>query len=323
MHPVVVRLGTAVILTLCLLGLASARAQAREPIVIDGTAIYPESIGSSSQGALYVGSLGGTLYRASPGGGAQRAKPWIVRDPSNSLLSIFGVLADDRSHTLYVCSSPAALPGGIAQGRAAVMLFDLASGRLRASASLPGEHAICDDIAVAADGTAYVADIVNGEILSLAPHTGSLQPFAADPALKGIDGLAFAADGTLYADNVRTNQLLRIERSAAGAFTGVTPLEPSAPLAGPDGFRLIAGNRFVLAEARAGRIDEVTITGQWASIRVLASGLDSPSAATVVGDTVYAVEGKIEYLVDPKRKGQDPGPFTIRPIPIREARAPY
>ena len=34
-------------------------------------------------------------------------------------------------------------------------------------------------------------------------------------------------------------------------------------------------------------------------------------------DTAYAIEGKIGYLVDPKLKGQDPGPFRIIAIPLK------
>jgi hypothetical protein len=35
-----------------------------------------------------------------------------------------------------------------------------------------------------------------------------------------------------------------------------------------------------------------------------------------VGNTVYAIEGKIGYLLDPKLKGQDPGAFKALAIPL-------
>lgn len=298
------------------LDLAAPRSQAAtaRDVLIDGAGIYPESITSSADGTLYIGSLQGTIFRAARG--ASRATPWIVRDERNGLLSIFGVLADDRSHTLWVCSSPVMLPGGVGSGKASVMGFELTTGVKRGDSALPAPKAICDDIAIAPDGTAYVADIANGEILTLGTTSASLQLFARDHALQGIDGNTFARDGTLYVDNVRSNELMRVDRAADGRFAGLKPLRTSEPIRGPDGLRLIADNRFVLAEARAGRVDEITIAGDHAVVRVLRDGLMSPSSATAVGNVVYAVEGKIEYVIDPRLKGKDPGRFVAYAVPL-------
>jgi sugar lactone lactonase YvrE len=300
---------------LCVLLAAACpgRSRAAEDVRIEGTRVYPESITSSADGTLYIGSLGGTIYRAAPQ--ARSALPWIRAD-GNGLLSIFGVLADDRTHTLWVCSSPVALPGGRSKGTASVMRFDLVSGAKMGESPLPEPKAICDDIAIGPDGVAYVADIASGEILVLRERTAALQVFAHDPRLKGIDGIAFAADGVLYVDNVTRNQLLRVNRTARGDFDGLTELAVSVPLGGPDGLRPIGGHRFVLAEGRARRVDVVTIRGDRADVAVLSSTLQSPSSATVVGTTVYALEGKIEYLVDPKLHDADPGPFIVRALPL-------
>jgi hypothetical protein len=299
---------------LLLLALANVPALAATDVTIDGKDIYPESLTSSSNGTLYIGSVQGTIYRARPG--SDRAEPWIVRDASNRLLSIYGVLADDRLRTLWVCSSPARLPGGVAQGSASVMRFDQRTAAKTGEWPLPAANAICDDIAIDRLGVAFIGDIASGEILELCPGARALEIFAHDPALKGIDGITLAQDGTLYVDIITKNQLLRVNRSAQGKFTGLTRLQTSQPLGGPDGFRPIAGQRFVLAEARSGRIDEVTVRGDQATIRVLKDGLKSPTAATVVGNTVYAVEGKIEYVINPALRGRDPGPFVVRAIPM-------
>jgi len=87
-------------------------------------------------------------------------------------------------------------------------------------------------------------------------------------------------------------------------------------VAGPDGFRFIGGNRFLLAEGNAGRVDLVTISGVHADIQVLREGLQSPPAVTLVGHTVYALEGKILYLVSPALKGKDPGLFKAYAVPL-------
>ena len=109
---------------------------------------------------------------------------------------------------------------------------------------------------------------------------------------------------------------MRIERTVDGKFSGLTELTLSQPVGAPDGFRLIRGHRFLLAEGSAGRIDEVTIEGDRAAIRPLKEGLISPPAVTWVGHTAYALEGKIGYLIDPKLKGQDPGPFKAYAVPL-------
>ena len=76
----------------------------------------------------------------------------------------------------------------------------------------------------------------------------------------------------------------------------------------------------MLAEGNGARIDEATINGDQATLRVLREGLNSPTAVTLIGNTVYCNEGKIGYLIDPKLKGQDPGPFVLHAVPLAEAR---
>jgi hypothetical protein len=49
---------------------------------------------------------------------------------------------------------------------------------------------------------------------------------------------------------------------------------------------------------------------------VLREGLQSSPGVTLIGNTAYAVEGKINYLIDAKLRGQDPGPFKAIAIPL-------
>ncbi len=141
--------------------------------------------------------------------------------------------------------------------------------------------------------------------------------FGEADALKGIDGIAFAADGTLYANIVTRGVLQRIEIAKDGKMGAIVELKLAEKLAGPDGMRLVDGNRFLLAEGTSGRISEVTLGKDSATLRPLRTGLNSSPGVTRVGDTAYAIEGKIGYLVDPKLKGQDPGPFRIIAIPLK------
>ena len=110
--------------------------------------------------------------------------------------------------------------------------------------------------------------------------------------------------------------MLRIDRSADGSFAGLTTLTLSQPVKGPDGLRLISGNRFLQAEGNSGKITIVTIKGDSADIVDLRTGLDSSPGVTLARGRVYALEGKIQYLFAPGFKGKEPGAFLARAIEL-------
>jgi hypothetical protein len=283
-------------------------------IVMDGTDLYPESMSSGPDGTVYIGSMKGIVFRAKPG--SHQARVWIKPTAANGILTLLGVLVDAPSHTLWLCSDPGALRSPPVTGTASLMAFDLRTGRRRGNYPFPAPASICNDISVAPNGDVYASDTPNGRILRLAKGARALTVFAEDPRLKGIDGLVFGGNGVLYLNNVSRNQLLIIDIRADGSAGPITPMVLSQPVAGPDGFRYIGANRFLLAEGNAGRVDLVTISGVQANIQVLRAGLQSPPAVTLVGTTVYALEGKILYLISPGLKGKDPGPFKAYAVPL-------
>ncbi len=293
---------------------ATAPALAAQDIRIDDVAVYPESMGAAPDGTIYVGSMKGIVFRAPRG--AATAEPFIRPDARNGILSLLGILPDARSRTLWVCSAPSTLRNPPAVGTSALIAFDLKTGAFKAAYPFPAPASACNDITVGPGGEVYATDTPNGRIFVLKPKASALALYASDARLKGIDGIVFGGDGQLYLNIVSKGLLMRVDRGPDGAMTGLTTLELSQPVAGPDGFRLISGSRFLLAEGNSGRIDEVTIHGDAADIKVLKDGLVSPPGVTLVGRTAYGLEGKITYLFDPKLKGQDPNPFMIRAIPL-------
>ena len=201
-------------------------------------------------------------------------------------------------------------------GTTEVLGFDLRKGSLKQRYAFPAPGGVCNDIAIGPDRTLYATDTPNGRILMLRPGDKSLSLLVQDQRLRGIDGIAFTSSGAMIVNNVQRNQMLRVERNADGSFNELTTLTLSQPVSGPDGLRPIGGERFLQAEGGSGRIEIVTIDGDRANIQVLKDGLDSTAGVTPARGRVYAAEGKIRYMVDPKFKGMDPGPFMVRAIPL-------
>jgi hypothetical protein len=306
-------------LTLALLaGCATAPATlpSRGDILIDGKGVHPESVTSSEDGSLFTGSVPGIIYRAGPKDST--AVPFITPSAENGLRSVYGVLADDVQGRLWACSAPGfggpRTPGP--QPPSELVAFELKSGKLIGRWPFPAPGGTCNDIAMARDGAAYATDTSGGRVLKLPKGGTQLEVVASGDALIGIDGIAFSADGTMYINNVRKQEMWRVTPAAGGTPAGLAKLNVDHKLEGPDGLRSIGGNRFLQAENIPGRISIVTISGDNAHVEVLREGLQSSPGVTLIGKTVYAVEGKIAYLTDPKLRGQDPGPFKAIAIPL-------
>jgi len=285
-------------------------AHAQTQIVIDDVRAFPESLTSTADGTLIIGSLEhGTVYRAAPG--AAKATTWISPGPGD-LKRVLGVFAHDASNTLWVCTND---PDP--QGKEAVLkAFDLKTAAPKGAYPFPN-GGLCNDIAVTGDGTTLATDTRGGRILALKPGSNALTVWAADPKWVGIDGIAMLADGAVLFNNVREHQLVRVEVKPDATAGAATLLELSQPISGPDGMRSLPDGRIALVENRSGKIDIVTIAGDKATIETIKDGFKlTPTAITVVGDTGWVVEAKFAYRNDPQLKDKDPDPFAAVAVAI-------
>jgi streptogramin lyase len=144
--------------------------QGVESIPVPGAKAFPESITSTSDGALFVGRLGeGGIVRVNP----RTAESSVFVHPGAlGSRSILGVFADQASNTLWACSNDLSALGGAATGRdtaSALKGFDLRTGVGKRSVSLPSSHAFCNDITVDAKGYVYITDSAHPTILKLSP----------------------------------------------------------------------------------------------------------------------------------------------------------
>lgn len=316
-------------MTTLLMAIGPAVAAAPASVVLPGAQAFPESITSTADGTLYTGSIGaGGVYRARPG--APQAQLWIEPGTAGSR-STFGVLADERSGTLWVCSNDVSGLGigtSIHSRETGSWLkgFDLATGAVKVSAKLPGEHAFCNDIAVGPDGAIYVADSGNPHILKLSADGKRLQVWATDPrfgtpqpppAATGLDGIAFGGDGNLYVDTFTAGDLYRV--AVRGGKPGkVTRLKLPRKLVLPDALRLVSGSTFLLIEG-GGRLDQIVVSGDTVKVTTLKDGFATPTGVTLVGGkTAWVSVGQLGYLFDPAKRAQGPElPFRAYAIPLR------
>jgi sugar lactone lactonase YvrE len=302
-------------LALIVAAVSGLQAADRPEITFTDGKIFPESLTSTKNGTIFFGSLGqDSVYRAT--GKEEKASVWI-QPKANGLMTVLGVFADEPAGTLWVCASATGGRGGApVVGETALKAFSLKDASFKASYPFPN-GGLCNDIAVAKDGTVYATDTTGARVLRLKKGASAFDAWAADAMLLGtVDGVALLADGNVYVNSVGQGTLLRIPVKADGSAGPITKLETSRPLTQPDGMRSVGSKTMLLVEG-AGRLDEVTITGDKAEVKVIREGLTGPTAVTLTGGMAYVAEARLNFRNDPKLREQDPGPFRALGFPYK------
>lgn len=295
-------------------------AEELKAIEVPGDRAFPESITAGPDGTLYLSSpASGGIARIKPG--ASKAEEWIAPGAFESR-STFGVFADPKSNTLWVCSNDVSSLGVDGPGSAAgshLKGFDLTTGEGKISAQLPGKTNLCNDMTVASDGTVYVTNSFTPQILQLKPGKKTLEVWVEDkqfqpPSGPGLDGIAIGGDGDIYVNTFNGGGFFRVE--VKGGMPGaVTKLETSRPLKLPDGLRQISGESFLMAEG-SGSLDRVTVNGDKVTVEIIKDGLREPAAVAKVGGTAWVAEGQLSHLFGAKDNGPPHIPFEIVPVSI-------
>lgn len=288
----------------CMIGLLVASTclaqSAPKDVTINDDSPASESLTSTNDGALIIGSTTkGEIFRAP--NGASTADVWI-KPGTNGLQRVFGVLADERSGTLWACSTGS--PNG---APTALKTFDLKTGAAKASYDFPGGTGLCNDIAIAPDGTVYATDTTGGRVLRLKKGANALEEWAKDSKFNGLDGIAFGDTHTIYVNSYFDGTLLRIPIANDGAAGAVSQIKTSQPITRPDGMRSAGPNALLLIEG--GRLDRVTVDGDDATIDVLKDGFKGVTAVTQTANVAWVLAGKLG-------RNPDPGPARIFAVPL-------
>jgi sugar lactone lactonase YvrE len=265
-------------------------------ITIQSPNLFPESITSTKDGAIIIGSYGTNSIWRIPAGKNEAAK-WI--DASQTKGALLGVLADEKSGRLLVC-------------HAGVKTFDLKTGAPKEALNIPMANPFCNDLAVRGDGSIFVTDTNGAKVFMFAKGATTAVEIASDPLLAGADGLAFLSDqNKLYVNTVTTSKMLRLDLDKAGKATKITELKQSRPLQGPDGMRAIDGKRLIIAEG-SGRTAMGVPNGDTIEITTLKEGgmEGGTPAVTVTKGVGWTMEGKLRQR-DAKNPDADKGPFRL------------
>ncbi len=275
------------------------RAQGRTEVTINDTGVQAENLTSSQDGSVYFGSTAkGTIYRAAPG--ASQAEPWIQASTAG-LTNVLGVLADDKTSTLWVCQNNTGGRGGTpVVGQTALRSFNLKTGAAKSTYPFPTNGGVCNDMAISSNGTVYATESFGNRIHRLRPGATELDVWVTDPRLSAIDGLALLADGAVYVNTFLSGELFRIPVNSDGSAGTIVKVETSVPLGRPDGLRT-AGPRTLIQAEGQGRLTELTIDGNRADVRVVKDGLTAASGVTVVGDTALVLVERAKAVAVPYR----------------------
>lgn len=312
----------ALLASLCVLaaGWTMSAAHAAPPahIVIQGERIFPESLTSASDGTVIIGSiLQRAIYRALPG--SALATPWITAH-SAGIHSIFGVLADSASNTLWACSNSFGPPRGPVPPRAVLYAFDLKTGVLKGRYPFPAAGSFCNDISIGPDGTAYATDTNNMEVVRLRKGATQLDEWVGNGAFgpRGsvLDGIVVLGNRVIVG-TLATSKLFSVPIEAGGSAGLATEVKLDHPLAHPDGIRRFGVNGLLLAEGGdGGRLSKVILHGDTGTVTTMKQGFPGgPVAVTVVGTTAYLLEGQLALLMRrPGSPGGEPKPFRATAV---------
>lgn len=294
--------GAIVAATACI---AVANAAPPAEIQIPGQKVYPESITTRADGTILIGSIGQkVIYQVPPGHAA--AEIWI-RPALAGKQGIFGVFADNASSTLWACASTPGAPGDAPPPQSEIHTFDLKTGAPKGHYPLPTAGAFCNDIAVGSDGTAYISDTSNMQVVSLTKGAKALEVWAGGGAFgpKGgvLDGISVLGTRVLV-NTLGTGKLFSIPIDSKGQAGTVTEVALERPLQRPDGMRSFGKTELLVIEGGSGgSLSRIGLDGNAGKVVKIKEGFpDGPVAVTVAGTTAYVLEGQLAILfgrVDP------------------------
>ena len=160
-----------------------------------------------------------------------RHKPNVDPDISCGVTNVLGVLPDDKTSTLWVCQHNTGRPWRCpVVGQTALRIFDLSSGATKGTWRFATNDGVCNDMAVAPNGTVYATESFNNRGHRLRPGATALDEWITHPKLAAIDWIALLADGAVSVNTFFSGELFRIPVNADGSAGAPVTIETLMPL---------------------------------------------------------------------------------------------
>ena len=225
------------LLFLCFSFLKSSKA---EQLLYLEDNFFPEGITISENGDIYIGSLKeNKIVKFSNG---KKDFEEFIPSESNNLLSVIGILADDRNKALWACSSNPGVTNYPSENPVtSLKVFDLITGNPLGSYELPN-GGFCNDIAKDSKDNIYITDSFNPRILRLNKSKGRLETWFENDSFKGegfnLNGITFM-DNHIYTVKMNSGELFKIKVKENGAPSNFSKITLPRPLNAPDGIKLL------------------------------------------------------------------------------------
>jgi sugar lactone lactonase YvrE len=279
-----------------LLGVSAVAAQDAPPdeIVIERPGFSPEGIEwDAENGVFLLGSLAdGTVYRVTDDG---VSTPFIEDEDINVSA---GIEVDaDRRRLLVTSSDPTAFFNPMSSGIAALGAYDLDTGErlffVDMTELTPGRRHFANDVAVDAEGSAYVTNSFASVIYKIDVE-GNASVFLDDERLSapffGLNGIAAHPDGYLIVSVAGAGKLFKVPLESPADMTEIALEQP----VGADGVIVESVDSVVLVSE--GTVFRLQSDDDFASATVIASAPHEPATTVTLRDrelyVIYAHLGE-------------------------------
>ena len=260
-------------------------------IVAERGGFVPEGIEyDATNGRILTGSLTeGSIFQIHADGRVTT----VVSDPD--LVSSIGIEVDEPRNRLLVANSDRAVFEEASRGQAKLGVYDLSTGDRIAMVDLaatigdaPADAAhFANDVAVGADGTAYVTDTQMNVIYRVDTEycASVLHQFGAVEGL-GLNGIVVHPEGYLLVAGGTTLWKVPLDDP-----TGTSQVTLPEAVPGQDGMVWTADGRLVIVSNSDNRVVALTSEDDWATAELagVATYETQATTAAVVGEDIYVI----------------------------------
>ena len=269
---------------------------------------FPEGITISKNGDIYVGSL--KENKIVKFKNKKKDSELFVPSNSNGLMSVIGILADDRNKILWACSSNPGVTNYPSDNPVSLKAFDLNTGEPLQSYEFPNSG-FCNDITLDTNDNIYVTDSFNPRILRLNKSQSRLETWFENDAFKGegfnLNGITFI-DNHIYTVKMNSGELFKIEVGDNGKPLDFIKIDLPRPLNAPDGIKAINKNNLLVVENK-GSLTKINLSDP-ITLKILKDNLDTPTTVAMRGKTAWVLQAQFAHLFGDE-KDVPPGPFEI------------